>query len=135
MTRAADLRVELQAEVAGERQHRFPLVSTAEGLRRWIDDATLDPRVGGSFRFRMLDGVAVGRVVALEPAQHVSYAWDWEAQPLGYPTIVAFDLIAHGTRTHLTLRHVGFRSSGQAQLHDAMWRHWFTRLVAATRAG
>jgi uncharacterized protein YndB with AHSA1/START domain len=135
LTHAADLRVELQAEVDGQREGRFPLVSTADGLRRWMDDATLEPRVGGGFRFRMLDGVAVGRVVALEPVQHVSYAWDWEAQPLGYSTTVAFDLIAHGSRTHLTLRHVGFRSRSQAQLHDAMWRHWFARLVAATRAG
>jgi len=135
LTRAADLRVELQAEVDGHRADRFPLVSTVEGLRRWIDDATLDPRVGGGFRFRMLDGVAVGRLVALEPDQHVSYAWDWEDQPLGYPTTVAFDLIAHGSRTHLTLRHVGFRSRAQAELHDAMWRHWFARLVAATGEG
>ncbi len=135
VTQAPDLRVELQAEVDGQRDGRFPLVSSAEGLRLWLDDASLDARVGGSFRFRMLDGVAVGRVVALEPVQHVSYAWEWEAQPLGYPTTVAFDLIAHGSRTHLTLRHVGFRSRAQAQLHDAMWRHWFARLVAATRAG
>lgn len=131
--RAADLRVELQAEVDGRREMLFPLVSTADGLNHWIDEATLDTRVGGGFRFRMLDAVAVGRVQALDPVQHVGYSWDWEAQPLGYPTTVAFDLIAHGSRTHLTLRHVGFRSAAQAELHDALWRHWFARLVEAVR--
>ena len=82
----------------------------------------------------MLDGVAIGRVLALDPVQHIGYSWDWEAQPLGYATTVAFDLIAHGSRTHLTLRHVGFRSAAQAELHDALWRYWFGRLVRATRA-
>jgi uncharacterized protein YndB with AHSA1/START domain len=130
--RAAHLRVELQAEVSGQREVLFPLVSTADGLADWIDEAALDPRVGGGFRFRMLDGVAIGRVLALDPVQHIGYSWDWEAQALGYPTTVAFDLIAHGSRTHLTLRHVGFRSPAQAELHDALWRYWFGRLVRAT---
>ena len=76
--------------------------------------ATLDTRVGGGFRFRLLDGVAAGRVVAYAPVQHISYAWDWEGAPLGVATTVAFDLIAHGSRTHLTLRHVGFRTASQA---------------------
>lgn len=131
--RAADLRVELQAEVDGHREALFPLVSTTDGLKLWIDDATLDTRVGGGFRFRLLDAVAVGRVLALDPVQHIGYSWDWEGQPLGYPTTVAFDLIAHGSRTHLTLRHVGFRAAAQTELHDAVWRHWFARLVRAAR--
>ena len=101
--------------MAGRRDALFPLVSTADGLARWIDEAALDPRVGGGFRFRLLDGVAVGRVLALDPVQHIGYTWDWDARPLGYPTSVAFDLIAHGSRTHLTLRHVGFRSTAQTE--------------------
>ncbi len=131
--RATDLRVELQAEVDGQRESLFPLVSTAAGLARWIDAATLDTRVGGGFRFRLLDGVAVGTVTALDPVQHIGYAWDWEGEPLGVATTLAFDLIAHGSRTHLTLRHVGFRKVAQAELHDALWRYWFGRLIRATR--
>ena len=40
--RAAELRVELQAEVDGQREGLFPLVSTADGLATWMDAATLD---------------------------------------------------------------------------------------------
>ena len=134
MTVAADLRVELQAEVAGHRESLFPLVATADGLACWIDAAALDARVGGGFRFRLLDGVAAGRVTAYAPVQHIAYAWDWEGASLGVATTLAFDLIAHGLRTHLTLRHVGFRTVSQAQLHDALWRYWFGRLVGAARA-
>ena len=75
--RAADLRVELQAEVDGQREGLFPLVSTADGLATWMDAATLDARVGGGFRFRLLDGVAEGRVVVLAPVQPVVLWRSW----------------------------------------------------------
>jgi uncharacterized protein YndB with AHSA1/START domain len=86
---------------------------------------------GSAVRFRLADAVAVGSVVAVNSPQHISYRWDWEAEPLGVSTVVAFDLVDHGARTHLTLRHVGLPSGSQLELHDAMWRHWFARLVAA----
>lgn len=136
MTRAADLRVELQAEVASGRAAVFPLVSTTDGLGAWLDAAVIDERVGGSVRVRMLDATATGRVLSLEPLQHVSFTWDWDARPLGGSSVVAFDVIDHGERAHLTLRHVGFRGVEQARLHDAVWRYWFGRLtrVAAGHA-
>jgi uncharacterized protein YndB with AHSA1/START domain len=129
----SDLRVEHQAEVGGSRDQVFALVATQDGMRRWLDDAELDPQPGGRVRLRLLQSVAVGKVIALDPPQHLSLTWDWEAEPLGAPSVVAFDLIDHGHRTHLTLRHVGFRTRAQWQLHDALWRHWFGRLVAAAR--
>jgi uncharacterized protein YndB with AHSA1/START domain len=133
MTIASTLRVELQAEVAGRRADLFPLVATAAGLRTWLDGAELHPVPDGEVRLALRDAVATGRVVALEPPQHVSFTWDWEDEPLGVPSVVAFDLIDHGARTHLTLRHVGFPDPDQAALHDALWRHWFARLVSAAR--
>ena len=126
-------RVELQAEVDGRRADLFALVSTADGLRRWLDDAELEPTVGRPCRFVLGDAVAVGKVLAVSAPQHVSVSWDWEGEPLGAPSVVAFDLIDHGKRTHLTLRHVGLADRGQRELHDAMWRHWFGRLVTACR--
>jgi uncharacterized protein YndB with AHSA1/START domain len=128
-----DLRVEHQGEVDGERTEHFALVATEAGLRRWLDGAEFEPRPGGRVRFVLRDAVAVGRVLAIDPPQHVSVSWDWEDEPLGYATVVAFDLIDHGRRTHLTVRHVGFRGGAQAELHDALWRTWFGRLLAAAR--
>ena len=102
-------------------------------MRRWLDDAELDPQPGGRARLRLRQSVAIGKVLAVDPPQHVSLTWDWESEPLGAPSVVAFDLIDHGRRTHLTVRHVGFRSRAQWELHDALWRHWFGRLVAAAQ--
>lgn len=127
-------RVELQTEVDAPRILIFPLLATAEGLAKWLDDAELDPRVGGGLRLRLRDAVAVGEVLSVGPPQHISFSWDWEAEPLGRLTVVAFDAIDHGARTHVTLRHVGLSTPAQVELHDVMWRHWLERFEAAARA-
>ena len=111
----------------------FELVSTAAGLSRWLDAAELDTEVGGGFRFGMGESVAVGSVLALTAPQHISFGWDWEDQPLGISSVVAFDLIDHGERTHITLRHVGFPSVAQRRLHEDLWSHWFARLISLTK--
>ena len=124
-------RVELQAEVDGRRADLFALVSSADGFSRWLDEAAFEPTVGTPCRFVLGDAIAVGKVVAISAPQHVSMTWDWEGEPLGSPSVVAFDLIDHGKRTHVTLRHVGLADRDQRELHDAMWRHWFGRLIDA----
>ena len=126
-------RVELQAEVAAPRDLVFPLVATADGLRRWLDAASLDARVGGELRATLRDAQAVGRVLALDPPQHVSFTWDWVERPLGAPSVLAFDVIDHGARTWVTLRHVGLPTPDQIDLHDQMWRYWLARFEAACR--
>ena len=123
-----DLRVEHQAEVSGRRVDLFPLVSTSDGLAHWLDEAEIQPKVGAKVRLRLRDGVAVGTVVAVDPPQHISFTWDWEAEPLNSPSVVAFDLIDHAERTHLTVRQVGLPSPAQRDMHDALWRYWFGRL-------
>ena len=126
-------RVELQTEVAAPRDAVFALVSTADGLRRWLDAATLDARVGGELRVTMRDAQAVGRILALDPPQHISFTWDWVAEPLGTTSVLAFDVIDHGARTWVTLRHVGLPSD-QVELHDQLWRYWLSRFEAACRS-
>jgi uncharacterized protein YndB with AHSA1/START domain len=127
-------RVELQAEVDAPRVLVYPLLATAEGLAKWLDEAELEPRVGAPVRLRLRDAVAVGKVLAVDPPQHISFSWDWEGNPIGTLTVVAFDAIDHGSRTHVTFRHVGLPSREQVDLHEEMWRYWRDRFVAATRA-
>jgi uncharacterized protein YndB with AHSA1/START domain len=160
------MRVELQAEVPARREDVFALVSTLEGLRRWLDEAVPDPgaatggtdasgtadrgtgddeaplEVGGRLRVRMHEAIAECRVTSLEVPQHVGLTWSWApgtgvppAAAGDRPTAVAFDLIDHGGRTHLTLRHVGLATHAEAEAHEQAWRHWFARLVRAAREG
>lgn len=129
------MRVELQAEVSAQREDIFALISTSDGLRRWLDDAKLNPEPGSQFRLQLAGAEAVGRVVAVARPQHVSLAWDWASEPLGSPTAVAFDLISHGHRTHLTLRHVGFAREADHAMHEQLWRYWFGRLIRVAGQG
>jgi uncharacterized protein YndB with AHSA1/START domain len=126
-------RVELQAEVDAPRELVYPLLATADGLARWMDEAELDPRVGGRLRVRLRGAVAVGAVLSLQPIQHISFTWDWEERPLDRVSVVAFDAIDHGKRTHVTFRHVGLPTPEQVALHEEMWRYWMRRFVLAVR--
>lgn len=126
-------RVELQAEVDAPRHLVFPLFATAEGLRRWLDAAELEPHIGGELRVTMRDAHAVGKVLALDAPQHISFSWDWVEQPLGSASVVAFDAIDHGARTWITLRQVGLPNKAQLELHEQLWRYWLVRFVDACR--
>jgi uncharacterized protein YndB with AHSA1/START domain len=142
------MRIELQAEVPGPREALFPLVATLDGLRRWLDGAELERgtgtadepdgaaqlEIGSRLRLRFHEGIAHARVVALDPPQHVSLSWSWEGEPPTGGGVVAVDLIAHGERTHMTLRHVGLVTSAAVALHEGIWRHWFGRLERAARS-
>lgn len=126
--------VELQQEVRAPRSAVWPLIATSDGLARWLDGADFEPRAGVPVRLRMRDATAAGVVLAVDPPQHVSFTFDWEGDPIGSPTVLAFDAIDHGDATHLTLRHVGLPGGRQRELHEALWRHWFGRLVRAASA-
>lgn len=129
-----DRRIELQAEIDGHRADLFALVSSSDGMARWLDGAQISATPGTPVRLQLRDAVAIGTVLAVDAPQHLSIAWDWEGEPLGCPSVLAFDLIDHGARTHLTLRHIGFPGRASTELHAALWRYWFERLVAAARA-
>lgn len=125
-------RVELQLEVDAQRDEVFALFASQDGLRRWLDAADLEPRVGGALRVRMRDATASGKVLAIDSPQHISFTWEWSGeQPSAHPSVVAFDAIDHGTRTHVTLRHVGLRSAAQVELHTALWSYWLNLFAAA----
>ena len=127
-------RIELQLEVDAPRTAVYDLVATQAGLRHWLDAAELEPRVGGMLSVRLRDATATGKVLALDPPQHASFTWEWAGQPDAAPMVVAFDAIDHGSRTHVTLRHVGLRTEAESDLHQELWRHWLERFAEAVRA-
>lgn len=126
-------RVELQLEVDAGRDAVFGLFATQAGLRRWLDAADLEPRVGGGVRVRMRDATATGKVLAIDAPQHLSFTWEWAGSRDATPMVVAFDAIDHGARTHVTLRHIGLRTRAEFDLHNELWRYWLGRFAAAAR--
>jgi uncharacterized protein YndB with AHSA1/START domain len=126
-------RVELQLEVDADRDGVFALFATEAGLRRWLDAADLEPRVGGALRVQMRDASATGKVLAIDAPQHISYTWEWAGAHNAAPMVVAFDAIDHGARTHVTLRHIGLRSRADLDLHNELWRYWLERFAQAVQ--
>lgn len=126
-------RVEQQLEVDAPRAAVYELFATQNGLRRWLDAADLEERVGGAVRVRLRDATATGKLLALDPPQHISFTWQWAGQRDAPLTVVAFDAIDHGARTHVTLRHVGLRTRAELDVHQELWRHWLERFAQAVR--
>ncbi len=121
--------VQLQAEVHAPRDVVWPLLSTPDGLGRWLEPAEIPAAVGGRVRIEFVPAAATGTLLAVDSPQHVSFTFDWDGAPIGQPTVVAFDAIDHGAATHLTLRHVGLPGGAVRDRHDALWRERFGRLV------
>ncbi|MBA2558163.1 MAG: SRPBCC domain-containing protein [Chloroflexi bacterium] len=126
--------LELQAEVDAPRERVYELLATAKGLGRWLDEAELEARFEGPVRIRMTDAVATGQVLSIQPPQHISFSWAWEGEDARSGTVVAFDAIDHGSRTHVTVRQVGFRTREQRSLHEALWAYWFGRFQEAVES-
>ncbi len=121
--------VELQAEIHAGRDIIWPLLSTSDGLGRWLGATEIPRSVGGPVRLTIASAAAHGVLLALDPPQHVSFTFDWDEASVGGVTVVALDAIDHGATTHLTLRHVGLPAGRERDRHAALWREQFGRLV------
>ena len=83
-------RVELQREIDADRVAVFALVSTSAGLRQWLDGADIEPRIGGLVRLRLRESEAMGKILALDAPQHISFTWQWVDEGVA-SGVVAFD--------------------------------------------
>jgi hypothetical protein len=63
-------RVELQAELDAPRTAVFELMASTDGLRRWLDEAELEARVGGHVRVRMHEAPPRARCCRTAAAAH-----------------------------------------------------------------
>jgi uncharacterized protein YndB with AHSA1/START domain len=109
-------------EVETSVEHTFTFFTT--GMREWwplekasyggdrAKDIFLEPRVGGRFFERFVDGdeLEVGKVIACDPPHRIVFTWhtaDWEG---GTEVEVTFIPIGGGTRVEL--EHRGFERVG-----------------------
>lgn len=91
----------------------WPLLSTAQGLEKWLAGADrFDATVGGSFRFsskfKGTEVIEEGRIAALELERLVALDWEWMGQGWDTPTRVELHLAPHDSGVALVLAHLGF---------------------------
>jgi uncharacterized protein YndB with AHSA1/START domain len=111
------------------------LVSTAEGLRRWMAvEAELDLRPGGIIRWVHDNGWAVaGRIREVVPLRRLVFTYGWESGgfpvPLG-SSVVTIGLYPDGATTVVRIRHEGL-TPDMAEQHTRGWIMFTERLVEA----
>jgi uncharacterized protein YndB with AHSA1/START domain len=91
----------------------WPLLSTGQGLEKWLAGADrFDATVGGSFRFssrfKGTEVIEEGRIAALEQERLVALDWEWMGQGWDAPTRVELHLATHDSGAALVLAHLGF---------------------------
>jgi uncharacterized protein YndB with AHSA1/START domain len=143
------LPIVLRAPLARTSADVWPLLSTAEGLEKWLAGAErFEPAPGGAFRFlSRFQGTEVieeGQVVAIEPERRVALDWEWTGQGWDALTRVELRLEPDAAGAALVLSHSGFEALAPEKRlaarrnYAAAWRDVLfdlRRLVAPRPAG
>src|SRR5262249_39787821 len=111
-------RVQVRRRMPVPREVVYEAWTDPEGLREWMcpgdvisAEATLDVRVGGSFRITMRSKERVhehvGTYQIVEPPAKLSFTWSGLDNP-NEITLVTVEFIAHGAESELVITHGGF---------------------------
>jgi len=102
-----------------------------QGLREWMcpgdvisAEATLDVRVGGSFRITMKSETKVhehvGTYQVVDRPSKLVFTWSGLENPAEI-TLVTVDFIAHGDESDLVITHERFTDPAVAQRYEMVW--------------
>lgn len=102
-----------------------------EGIPEWMcpgdvvsAEATLDVRVGGSFRIIMKSTNQVhehtGTYQIVDPPAKLAFTWSAVEKP-GEITLVTVEFIAHGDESELVITHERFTNPDLAQRYETGW--------------
>jgi uncharacterized protein YndB with AHSA1/START domain len=122
------------------RDEVFAAWTDAESLRQWMcagdateARATLDVRVGGTFRIDMIAGSAVyehtGEYLEVDPPRRLVFTWVSRGTN-HRRTVVTVELHEDGDETELVLTHEGLPSAEAARKHHAGWSSIVEKLAA-----
>ena len=126
---AESLRVEIRRRMAAPREIVFEAWTDPEGLRHWMcpgdvisAEATMDLRVGGSFRIVMKsptqEHVHTGTYQVVDPPAKLVFTWTAANQP---QTLVTVEFLDHGDESEIVLVHEGFIQSDIGQRYRGGW--------------
>lgn len=111
----------------------WSMLTTDEGLERWLAPATVDLRTDGTMDIDFgEEGLAGGAIIDLVPGSSIEYEWRFPGEP---DSIIRFDLEALDQgRTRLRLLH-RLLPSDQAVGYAAGWHAHLDQLVDALGGG
>src|SRR6202030_3248583 len=133
-------RVVTRRRMPAPREVVFEAWIDPEGIHEWMcpgdvvsAEATLDVRVGGSFRIIMKakdrDHVHIGTYQVVEPPSKLVFTWSVDEKP-GEMTLVTVELFPHGDESELVLTHERFPQPDVAQRYENGWGTIVQRFAA-----
>ena len=133
MERSSDgkYRVVIRRRMPAPREVVFQAWIDPEGIREWMcpgdavsAEATLDVRVGGSYRIVMKtkdrDHVQTGTYQVVEPPAKLVFTWSG-VDNAAEVTLVTVELFAQGDESELVLTHERFTKSDVARRYENGW--------------
>ena len=135
--------VEVSVRVPAPPDAVFPYFTDPDKYTRWKGlEADLDPRPGGVYRVKMLDGVwAEGEYLVVDRPRRLVFSWGWRGDPP--PTLDVFadvpsgsstveiDFVPDGDETIIRLRHTGLPTAKTGRFHRWGWKAFLPRLETA----
>jgi uncharacterized protein YndB with AHSA1/START domain len=124
-------RVVVRRRLPAPREVVFEAWIDPQGIREWMcpgdvvsAEASLDVRVGGSFRIVMKakdrDHVQIGTYQVVDPPSKLVFTWSAAEKP-SEMTLVTVELFAHGEESELVLTHERFPQADVAQRYENGW--------------
>jgi len=131
--------VQIEVRIAARPETVFALISSAEGIQKWMGRSVVfGAAAGGAFRCD-INGrdIASGRVLEVTPPSRVRFSWGWEGA--GHPippgsSVVEITLSADGAGTLLRLTHSDLPAGGAGE-HVEGWKHYTSRLATIATGG
>ncbi|MBV8053447.1 MAG: SRPBCC domain-containing protein [Acidobacteriaceae bacterium] len=133
MARAADgrHRVVIRRSMPAPRDVVYQAWIDPEGIREWMcpgdvisAEASLDVRVGGSFRIIMRTKDRVhehtGTYKIIDPPKKLAFTWSGLENPSEI-TLVTVEFLAHGEESELVITHEDFTKRDVAQRYEMGW--------------
>lgn len=140
----ADTALTIVRRIDAPREIVWSAWTSPERLTRWWwperfhTDYTVDPRVGGDYRFRTgeVPGMGVlnltGRFEAVQPPELLRYTWRWEPSD-EHQSRVSVEFLDRAGHTELRIRHAGFSTSEERENHVTGWNDCLDRLESYSR--
>jgi len=123
-------RLSVRRRMPASRDVVFEAWTDPQGLREWMcpgdtvsAEATLDLRVGGSYRIVMKskarDYVHTGVYQVVDPPSKLVFTWTREEDEA--PTLVTVEFIAHGDESELVITHERFEDAEVMKRYRGGW--------------
>ena len=124
-------RIVVRRRMPAPREVVYEAWTDPEGLRNWMcpgdvisADASLDVRVGGSFRITMRSKEQVhehiGTYQVVDPPAKLSFTWSG-GNVASDTTLVTVEFIAQGNESELVITHERFTNADVAQRYETGW--------------